>query len=200
MFEPDACRPLPSAGHQTSGGFEEEEPPSRPNRHPIWENVPDSQWDDWRWQTQNSIRSVRQLRTLLRFSPEELEAIGRLEGDYKLAIPPYYFSLIDIENPIDPIRIQSVPNPLEAENASGYELDDPLEEDKDSPVPGLTHRYPDRVLLVTTPNCTMYCRYCTPQACDPDSGRLGRHQCRRRANDRVRPQSPRDSRCDRVGR
>lgn len=161
MFEPDACRPLASAGHPTSGGFEDEEPPSRPNRHPIWENVPDSQWDDWRWQTQNSIRSVRQLRTLLRFSPEELEAIGRLEGDYKLAIPPYYFSLIDTENPVDPIRIQSVPNPLEAENPSGYELDDPLEEDKDSPVPGLTHRYPDRVLLVTTPNCTMYCRYCT---------------------------------------
>ncbi|WP_439622662.1 KamA family radical SAM protein [Gemmata sp.] len=161
MFEPDACRPLTSTGQPATGGFDDEEPPSRPNRHPIWESVPDAQWDDWRWQTQNSIRSVRQLRTLLKFSNEELEAIGRLEGDYKLAIPPYYFSLIDTENPVDPIRIQSVPNPLEAENASGYELEDPLEEDKDSPVPGLTHRYPDRVLLVTTPNCSMYCRYCT---------------------------------------
>jgi lysine 2,3-aminomutase len=57
--------------------------------------------------------------------------------------------------------LQSVPSPLESENPSGYELDDPLEEDKDSPVPGLTHRYPDRVLMVTTPNCSMYCRYCT---------------------------------------
>jgi lysine 2,3-aminomutase len=161
MFEPDACRPLTSTGQPATGGFDDEEPPSRPNRHPIWESVPDAQWDDWRWQTQNSIRSVRQLRTLLKFSNEELEAIGRLEGDYKLAIPPYYFSLIDTENPVDPIRIQSVPNPLEAENASGYELEDPLEEDKDSPVPGLTHRYPDRVLMVTTPNCSMYCRYCT---------------------------------------
>jgi lysine 2,3-aminomutase len=161
MFEPDA-RPFPQQPDApAAGGFEDDEPPSLPRRHPVWENVPDSQWDDWRWQTQNSIRSVRQLRTLLSFSQEELEAIGRLEGDYKLAIPPYYFSLIDPENPHDPIRIQSVPSPLEAENPSGYELEDPLEEDKDSPVPGLTHRYPDRVLLITTPNCSMYCRYCT---------------------------------------
>ncbi len=160
MFEPDA-RPLVPNGLPAANGFEDDEPPSHPRRHPIWENVPDAQWDDWRWQTQNSIRSIRQLRTLLRFSPAELEAIGRLEGDYKLAIPPYYFSLIDPENTADPIRLQSVPSPLEAENPSGYELDDPLEEDKDSPVPGLTHRYPDRALLITTPNCSMYCRYCT---------------------------------------
>src|SRR6476469_5478444 len=120
MFEPDA-RPLSTADIPAASGFEDDEPPSRPRRHPVWENVPDAQWDDWRWQTQNSVRSVRQLRTLIRFTPEALEA----------------------------------------ENPSGYELDDPLEEDKDSPVPGLTHRYPDRVLLITTPNCSMYCRYCT---------------------------------------
>jgi lysine 2,3-aminomutase len=158
MFEPEAH---PLADNTAHSGFEDDEPPSTQQRHPIWENVPDTQWDDWRWQTQNSIRSVRQLRTLLRFTPSELEAIGRLEGDYKLAIPPYYFSLINPEDPLDPIRLQSIPSPLEAENPSGYELDDPLEESKDSPVPGLTHRYPDRVLLITTPNCSMYCRYCT---------------------------------------
>jgi lysine 2,3-aminomutase len=158
MFEPEAH---PLTANPAISGFEDEEPPSSPQRHPVWDSVPDSQWDDWRWQTQNSIRSVRQLRTLLPLNAEELEAIGRLEGDYKLAIPPYYFSLIDTENPADPIRLQAVPSPLEAENPSGYELDDPLEEDKDSPVPGLTHRYPDRVLMITTPNCSMYCRYCT---------------------------------------
>jgi lysine 2,3-aminomutase len=98
---------------------------------------------------------------LLPFTPEELEAIGELEGEYKLAIPPYYFSLIDRNDPLDPIRLQSVTSPLEAENPSGFELEDPLDEDKDSPVPGLTHRYPDRVLLVTTHVCTMYCRFCT---------------------------------------
>jgi lysine 2,3-aminomutase len=162
MFEPDARRPLADPPTlPVASGYEDEEPPSSPRRHPVWENVPDSQWDDWRWQTQNSIRSVRQLRNLLPFTPAELEVIGRLEGDYKLAIPPYYFSLIDPDDPHDPIRLQAVPSPLEAENPSGYELDDPLEEDKDSPVPGLTHRYPDRVLLITTPNCSMYCRYCT---------------------------------------
>src|SRR5262245_58196960 len=139
----------------------DDEPPSRSARHSLWETVPDHQWDDWRWQSQNAIRSVRQLRNLLRFSPDELEAIGALEAEYKLAIPPYYFSLIDPDDDADPIRLQSVPSPLEHENPSGYELEDPLEEDQDSPVPGLTHRYPDRVLLVATHVCTMYCRFCT---------------------------------------
>ena len=127
----------------------------------MWANVPDAQWNDWRWQSQNAIRSVRQLRNLLSFSAEELEAIGRLESEYKLSIPPYYFSLIDPDDPNDPIRLQSVPSSLESQNPSGYELEDPLEEDKDSPVPGLTHRYPDRALLVTTHVCSMYCRFCT---------------------------------------
>ena len=147
--------------HQSTGGIEEDEPPGKPKRHPLWRNVPDHQWDDWRWQSQNAIRSVRQLRNLLSFTPEELEAIGALEGHYKLAIPPYYFSLIDPDDPNDPIRLQSVASPLELRNESGYELEDPLEEDQDAPVPGLTHRYPDRVLLVTTHVCTMYCRFCT---------------------------------------
>src|SRR5437660_1744154 len=151
-------RPFVPAG----GAVEEEEPPGKqPRRHPLWRHVPDHLWDDWRWQSQNAIRSVRQLRGLLSFTPEELEAIGSLETEYKTAIPPYYFSLIDPDNPHDPIRIQSVPSPLEQDNPSGYELEDPLEEDKDSPVPGLTHRYPDRALLVTTHVCTMYCRFCT---------------------------------------
>lgn len=109
----------------------------------------------------NAVRSVRQLRNLLPFSEKELEIVGQLEADYKLVIPPYYFSLIDPEDPNDPIRLQSIPSSREAENPSGYELEDPLEEDQDSPVPGVTHRYPDRALLVTTPACSMYCRFCT---------------------------------------
>ncbi len=160
FFENEALHSLTS--QQASPAFStfgDEEPPSTPRRHPLWKDVPDSQWDDWRWQGSNSIRSIRQLRSLLPFTRDELEALGRLEADYKVAIPPYYFSLINTDDPEDPIRLQSVPSPLEA--VSGFELDDPLEEDKDSPVPGLTHRYPDRVLMLTTPNCTMYCRYCT---------------------------------------
>jgi lysine 2,3-aminomutase len=151
----------PTSFTQSVGPIEEEEPPGKSRRHPLWRDVPDHLWDDWRWQSQNAIRSVRQLRGLLSFSPQELEAIGSLETEYKTAIPPYYFSLINPDDPSDPIRIQSVPSPLEQDNPSGYELEDPLEEDKDSPVPGLTHRYPDRALLVTTHVCTMYCRFCT---------------------------------------
>jgi lysine 2,3-aminomutase len=152
---------VPRSVTHTLNGVDEEEPPGTPRRHSLWRKVPDSRWNDWRWQSQNAIRSVRQLRNLLRFSKEELEAIGALEAHYKLAIPPYYFSLINPEDPSDPIRLQSVASPLEMQNESGYELEDPLEEDKDSPVPGLTHRYPDRALLVTTHVCTMYCRFCT---------------------------------------
>jgi lysine 2,3-aminomutase len=151
----------PTAIAPPLGGNEGEEPPSNSRRHPLWQDVTEQNWNDWRWQSQNAIRSVRQLRELLPFTTEELEAIGRLEGEYKLAIPPYYFSLIEADDPNDPIRLQSVTSPLEAENPSGFELEDPLEEDKDSPVPGLTHRYPDRALLVTTHVCTMYCRFCT---------------------------------------
>ncbi len=160
MFEHDARTPLTDAAAPPAGTrFDDDEPPSPPRRHYAWKDVPADKWDDWKWQNQNAVRSVRQLRTLLPFSKQELEAIGRLESEFKIAIPPYYFSLIDPTDPADPIRLQSVPSSLE--EASGFELDDPLEEDKDSPVPGLTHRYPDRVLMVTTPNCSMYCRYCT---------------------------------------
>src|SRR5579885_1535341 len=85
MFEPDALDPphAPSAGLAA-----DDEPPSRPGRHPAWRDDPDDLWDDWRWQTHNSVRSVRQLRHLLPFAPDELEALGRLEADYKLAVPP----------------------------------------------------------------------------------------------------------------
>lgn len=140
---------------------EDEEPPGKSRRHPLWRDIPDHQWNDWRWQSQNAIRSIRQLKGLIRFTPDEIEAIGNLETEYKTAIPPYYFSLINPDDMDDPIRLQSIPSPLEKTNPSGYELVDPLEEDKDSPVPGLTHRYPDRALLVTTHVCSMYCRFCT---------------------------------------
>jgi lysine 2,3-aminomutase len=160
MFEIDSHRStLLPAATLTTEGFDDVEPPSISRRHAEWADVPDAQWDDYKWQTQNAIRSVRQLRNLLPFSEDALIALGRLEGEFKTAIPPYYFSLIDPNNPVDPIRLQSVPDPRE--EVSSFELDDPLEEDKDSPVPGLTHRYPDRALMITTPNCTMYCRYCT---------------------------------------
>src|SRR5438128_6413055 len=103
------------AAHQHEvESFDDEEPPGKPKRHPLWRKVPKKQWDDWRWQSQNAIRSVRQLRDLIPFSADELEAMGALEAEYKLAIPPYFFSLIDCDVPNDPIRLQSVTSPLEA--------------------------------------------------------------------------------------
>ena len=141
--------------------IDDDEPPGKSLRLPVWDCVPPEQWNDWKWQSQNAVRSVRQLRDLLDIPPEELQSLGELEREYKTSIPPYYFSLIDPTDPLDPIRLQSVPSSKELENPSGYELEDPLEEDLDSPVPGLTHRYPDRALLVTTHVCTMYCRFCT---------------------------------------
>jgi len=144
---------------------ENEEPPSsgpalRGIRHPFWAQIPNSQWEDWRWQRQHSVRTTAQLAELLPLSADEITALSALEHKYRMAIPPYYFSLIDVDNPLDPIRLQAVPSPLE-DAAPENTLDDPLEEDQDSPVPGLTHRYPDRALLITTPVCSMYCRFCT---------------------------------------
>jgi lysine 2,3-aminomutase len=147
------------AGGVSADDFEE--PPSKPGRHPKWNDVPDEQWDDWRWQMQNAVRTTSQLAEFYSYGPQELAALEALEQKYKLAIPPYYFSLIDPLDPADPIGLQALPSWQEQASTAGVELEDPLEEDKDSPVPGLTHRYPDRVLMVTTHVCTMYCRFCT---------------------------------------
>ena len=134
-----------------------------PRRHPAWADVPDSDWADWRWQSQHAVRTPKQLAELLPATSEpERSAWESLQSAYKLAIAPYYFSLIDPDDPADPIRRQAVPSVGELAGATGTDgEDDPLDEDKDSPVPGLTHRYPDRALLVTTHVCTMYCRFCT---------------------------------------
>ena len=135
-----------------------------PRRHPAWADVPDRDWADWRWQSQHAIRSPKQIAELLPVGIEERRALETLATSFKTAIPPYYFSLIDPLDPADPIRLQSVPSAAELEGHGEVTEDDPLDEDKDSPVPGLTHRYPDRApLLVTTHVCTMYCRFCTPQ-------------------------------------
>ncbi|MGE0609757.1 MAG: KamA family radical SAM protein, partial [Pirellulales bacterium] len=156
--------PVAAISHDSVGETSREsseEPPGTGRRHPVWKNVPLEQWEDWRWQMQNAVRTTRQIDELLGLSPAEIPALEQLETAYKLAIPPYYFSLIDPDDPHDPIRLQSVPSAVELAPSGGQELEDPLEEDQDSPVPGLTHRYPDRVLMVTTHVCSMYCRFCT---------------------------------------
>ena len=123
-------------------------------------NVSDADWNDWKWQTKNRIRKVEDLKKYLSLSEREEQIINDVLGRFRMAITPYYFTLIDPDNPDCPIRAQAIPFGNEL-NIGQNDLHDPLAEDHDSPVPGLTHRYPDRVLFLITDMCSMYCRHCT---------------------------------------
>lgn len=126
----------------------------------LFTDIPDELWNDWHWQVENRIETVDDLKKLMTLTPEEEEGVVKCLETLRMAITPYYFSLIDLNDPHDPIRKQAVPTGLELHKAEA-DLLDPLHEDTDSPVKGLTHRYPDRVLLLTTDMCSMYCRHCT---------------------------------------
>ncbi len=129
-------------------------------REIMFKNVTDEQWNDWHWQVANRISTVEDLEKYIELSNSEKEAVDKCLTQLRMAITPYYLSLIDPDNPNDVIRKQSVPTIKELEKGED-DIEDPLHEDGDSPVPGLTHRYPDRVLLLVTEQCSMYCRYCT---------------------------------------
>jgi lysine 2,3-aminomutase len=118
------------------------------------------EWKDWKWQMKNRINTVEQLVKI--FSPNEqsIEKIRTAAEVFPMSITPYYASLIDADYEKCPIGKQAIPDINELK-ISSHDMRDPLHEDKDSPVPGLTHRYPDRVLLFTTNECSMYCRHCT---------------------------------------
>ena len=126
----------------------------------IWENLSPETWADWRWQLKNRVTTLEQLKKLLQLSNEEREGLKNALGTLRMAITPYYLSLIDLDYHNDPIRRQAIPTVHEL-HISPEDLQDPLEEDVDSPTAGLTHRYPDRVLLLVTDQCSMYCRHCT---------------------------------------
>ncbi|KAB2953360.1 lysine 2,3-aminomutase [Heliorestis acidaminivorans] len=130
------------------------------SRKRYWPDVTDEQWNDWRWQMANRITTLDELQEKMALTEEQAHSIQQSLASFRMAITPYYFSLIDQEDPNCPIGLQSIPSALELES-SPADQDDPLHEDGDSPVPGLTHRYPDRVLLLTTDQCAMYCRHCT---------------------------------------
>ena len=117
-------------------------------------------WNDWRWQLRNRVRDVSLLGRIVRLSVDEERALLCLGGRLPVGITPYYLSQIDPDNPDDPLRKTMIPLTGEFERAPG-EADDPLAEDSHMPVPGLVHRYPDRVLFLVTNFCATYCRYCT---------------------------------------
>lgn len=125
-----------------------------------WENITMEQWRDWKWQMQNRIKSVNQLMDIVELTHEEIKGINASLKKFRMAITPYYAMLMDPHNPECPVRKQAIPSPLEL-IPSPTDMIDPLAEDRDSPVPRITHRYPDRVLFLITDVCGSYCRHCT---------------------------------------
>ena len=126
----------------------------------LWSDVPERNWQRWRWQLQNRITSVEKLEEYLDLTPEERAGCYFSDSKLALAITPYFFNLIDRDDPYSPIRYQVIPRAGESYTAP-EELLDPVGEDNTKPVEGIIHRYPDRVLFLVTDRCASYCRYCT---------------------------------------
>lgn len=135
-----------------------------------WQDVSDSDWHSWIWQQQKRIKNMEQLEKIIRVTDAERMAFEKSNELFNMGITPYYANLMDPEDSQCPVRLQSVPNPGEM-TILATDLEDPLGEEKDMPVPGITHRYPDRVLFYTTHNCPVYCRHCTRKrkVSDPSS-------------------------------
>jgi len=134
------------------------EPPGSRRRSP-WTNVPDSDWYDWKWQLSNRISSTDELFRTLKLSDSELEVLD-ISNIFRVGITPYFANLIDPWDVNCPLRRQVIPTTAEAK-ISPDEMTDSLGEDKHSPVAGLIHRYPDRVLMLINNQCASYCRFCT---------------------------------------
>ena len=126
---------------------------------PAWADVPDEEWDSWRWQLAHRLSSYEELSQLIHLTPEEIEGLTARHV-FRIDITPYFANLIDPDDPNCPIRRQVIPLGRELKAFDGM-MEDSLAEDKHSPVPGLVHRYPDRVLMLLTTQCASYCRYCT---------------------------------------
>ena len=128
-------------------------------RAPIYAGVPDEKWNDWRWQLSHRLNSVEEIEKILPVTASERKAL-KSSGLFRVDVTPYFISLIHPDDPNDPIRKQTIP--IESEMVPfTSQMEDSLSEDRHSPVPGLVHRYPDRVLMLVTTQCASYCRYCT---------------------------------------
>ncbi len=141
--------------------------PARPS---IWKDTEMKDWGNWIWQQQKRIKTMDQLEKVIQVTQEERDAFQQSHDMFNMGITPYYASLIDPNDPNCPIRLQSVPKQGEL-TILPTEWEDPLQEERDMPVPAVTHRYPDRVLFYTTHNCPVYCRHCTRKrkVSDPSS-------------------------------
>jgi lysine 2,3-aminomutase len=139
-------------------------------RPDVWKETSEKDWNSWVWQQQKRVKSMDQLEGVINVTDEERQAFAGSNEMFNMGITPYYASLIDKDDPNCPIRLQSVPKIGEL-SVLPMEMEDPLAEERDMPVPGITHRYPDRVLFYTTHNCPVYCRHCTRKrkVSDPSS-------------------------------
>lgn len=185
----DEPPPPPGGGHQVlfivtpsrsrgprqiAAGIAALEPPSRPAqprrphtspatrafRRAFFADVSDREWNDWRWQTRNRVRTLEQMERMLELSADERQALVDGGAMLPVGITPYYMSLLSRTDPHQPLRRTVIPTTSEFHRVTG-EADDPLGEDGHSPISGLVHRYPDRVLLLAHDFCSTYCRYCT---------------------------------------
>lgn len=153
----------------TAAAMQTEEPGGRSDplssRFPVlgkglWSHIPDADWNDWRWQLRHRITTLNALEALMPLTPAEREGVAQAGHHLALAITPFFFNLIDRDDPDCPIRRQVIPRAEEMTTAP-WESADSLAEDEHMAAPGLVHRYPDRVLFLVTDRCAAYCRYCT---------------------------------------
>jgi lysine 2,3-aminomutase len=127
---------------------------------PLFKDVTDEQWNDWHWQVRHRLSTVEDLDQVLHLTDEQRADLERCMGKFRVAVTPYYASLMDPDDPSCPVRQQGVPTPAEL-TVGAADIKDSLGEAIDSPTTLITHRYPDRVLFITTEMCSMYCRHCT---------------------------------------
>lgn len=139
-----------------------------------WAHVSDADWTDWRWQQRNRVRGIAELRETLDVTDDEAKAVVATQAQFRMAITPYYAALMDPVDPGCPIRRQAVPTMAEMESQP-FDLADPLGEEASMVVPGITHRYPDRVLFYVTHHCPVYCRHCTRKRKVSDPRSAARH-------------------------
>jgi len=126
----------------------------------LWKKVSKRDWKDWRWHLRNRVTKLEELEQLISLHPDEIAGIKVSGNKIAMAITPYWIELMDKKDPRCPIRRQVIPH-IDELYTTRHEMVDPCGEDNDSPVPGLVHRYPDRVLLLVTDMCASFCRFCT---------------------------------------
>ena len=158
--EPPASASLASPSSPAALRRSHSTPQTRAFRKRFYAAVTDKDWNDWRWQARNRVRKLEQMQAMLELSDSERQGLSEAGSMLPVGVTPYYMSLLDAKEPDQPLRKTVIPRAEEFLRGVG-EADDPLGEDGHSPVPGLVHRYPDRVLLLALDFCSTYCRYCT---------------------------------------